>query len=123
VKVIERMTGPPDAVPRSLPVSSLWPCTDAYNLCQTRPRRVYLADEVAGNYRAVDVLVSEAEWRALGAAPAAGFWAWCRVVAARVRTRGFHKHPRGPKKPRPPRASGKERHHYSTYRLLNEEKT
>jgi hypothetical protein len=83
----------------------------------------YLADEVAGNYRAVDVLVSEAEWRALGAAPAAGFWAWCRVVAARVRTRGFHKHPRGPKKPRPPRASGKERHHYSTYRLLNEQKT
>ncbi|HMB04583.1 MAG TPA: hypothetical protein VKP69_12695, partial [Isosphaeraceae bacterium] len=42
VKVIVRMTGPLDAVPRSLPVSRLWPCTVAYNLCQTRPRRVYV---------------------------------------------------------------------------------
>lgn len=83
----------------------------------------YMADEVAGNYRAVDVLVAEAEWRALEATPAETFWDWCRGVAARVRTRGLHKHPRGPKKPQPPRASGKDRHHYSTYRLLRDEKT
>lgn len=83
----------------------------------------YLADEVAGNYRAVDVLVAESEWSALAAEPAEGFWSWCQGVGSRVRTRGMHKHPRGPKKPLPPRASGKERHHYSTYRLLNEEKT
>jgi hypothetical protein len=81
----------------------------------------YLADEVAGNYRAVDVLVAEAEWLALGAEPAVGFWGWCRGVASRIRTRGLHKHPRGPRKPQPPRASGKDRHHYSTHRLLNEE--
>src|SRR5512135_2763635 len=29
------MTGPLDAVPRSLPVSRLWPCTVAYNLCHS----------------------------------------------------------------------------------------
>jgi hypothetical protein len=81
----------------------------------------YMADEVAGNYRAVDVLVAEAEWGALEAAPAQTFWDWCRGVASRVRTRGLHKHPRAPKKPQPPRASGKDRHHYSTYRLLNGE--
>lgn len=81
----------------------------------------YLADEVAGNYRAVDVLVEEAEWLALGATPGEGFWGWCQSVASRVRTAGMHKHPRGPKKPLPPRASGKDRHHYSTYRLLNPE--
>jgi Transposase DDE domain len=81
----------------------------------------YMADEVAGNYRAVDVLVAEAEWLRLGAEPAVAFWGWCRGVASRVRTRGLHKHPRGPKKPQLPRASGKDRHHYSTYRLLNEE--
>ena len=81
----------------------------------------YMADEVAGNYRAVDVLVAEAEWRALEATPAERFWGWCRGVASRVRTRGLHKHPRGPKKPQPPRASGKDRHHYSTYRLLKGE--
>src|SRR5512135_169995 len=28
-------------VPRLLLVNSLWPCTAAYNLCQTGPRRVY----------------------------------------------------------------------------------
>jgi hypothetical protein len=83
----------------------------------------YMADEVSGNYRAVDVLVAEAEWMALGAAPAESFGDWCRGVASRVRTRGLHKHSRGPKKPQPPRASGKDRHHYSTYRLLKDEKT
>jgi hypothetical protein len=81
----------------------------------------YLADEVAGNYRAVDVLVEEAEWLALGTTPEAGFWGWCQSVASRVRTAGMDKHPRGPKKPLPPRASGKDRHHYSTYRLLNQQ--
>jgi hypothetical protein len=69
----------------------------------------YLADEVAGNYRAVDKLVAAAEWAALRAQPAEGFWEWCRGVASWVRTRGLHKHPRGPKKPQPPRASGKDR--------------
>jgi Transposase DDE domain len=83
----------------------------------------YMADEVAGNYRAVDALVAEAEWRALEAKPAETFWDWCRAAASRVRTRGLHKHPRGPKKPQPPRASGKDRHHYSTYRLMRDEKT
>jgi hypothetical protein len=62
----------------------------------------YLADEVAGNYRAVDVLVAEAEWLALGSAPSEGFWEWCQAVASRVQTAGMHKHPRGPKKPPPP---------------------
>jgi Transposase DDE domain len=83
----------------------------------------YMADEVVGNYRAVDRLVAAAEWRALGEASAAAFWAWSRAVAARVRTRGLHKHPRGPKKPQPRRASGRDRHHYSTYRLLQGQET
>lgn len=82
----------------------------------------YLADEVAGNYRAVDALVAQAQWRRLTRQLPEAFWGWCQAVAARVRTRGFHKHPRGPKKPQPKRASGKERHHYSTYRLLEEAK-
>jgi hypothetical protein len=81
----------------------------------------YMADEVAGNYRAVDVLVAEAEWSALTNESAEGFWEWSRAVASRVRIRALHKHPRGPKIPQPPRASGKDRHHYSTYRLLKGE--
>jgi hypothetical protein len=81
----------------------------------------YMADEVAGNYRAVDVLVAEAAWAALTGTSPEEFWAWSQAVGSRVRTQGLHKHPRGPKKPQPPRASGKDRHHYSTYRLLNEQ--
>lgn len=83
----------------------------------------YMADEVAGSYRAVDVLVAEAEWLALANESPERFWEWSRSVASRVRTRGLHKHSRGPKKPQPPRASGKDRHHYSTYRLLKGEDT
>jgi hypothetical protein len=79
----------------------------------------YLADEVAGHYRSVDKLVSEAEWLELGAKSPEAFWGWCRSVGSQVRTRALYKHPRGPKKPQPPRASGKDRHHYSTYRLIN----
>src|SRR3954469_13184712 len=83
----------------------------------------YLADEVAGNYRAVDVLVAAAEWESLSSEPAAAFWGWGVEGGAAVRALGVHKHPRGPKKAQPPRASGKVRHHYSTYRLLQEEQT
>jgi IS4 transposase len=79
----------------------------------------YLADEVAGHYRSVDKMVPEEEWSALGAKSPVDFWRWCQSLGAQVRTRALHKHPRGPKKPQPPRASGKDRHHYSTYRLLN----
>lgn len=83
----------------------------------------YMADEVAGNYRAIDVLVAEAEWSKLGSTPAKTFWEWSQRVACQVRIKALRKHPRGPKKPRPPRASGKKRHHYSTYRLLNPRST
>ncbi len=81
----------------------------------------YLADEVAGNYRAIDVLVRQSTWRSLSVLPARRFWKWTVEVASQVRTRAFHKHPRGPKNPnKPKRASGKRRHHYATHRLLEE---
>jgi hypothetical protein len=82
----------------------------------------YLAEEVAANYRAVDVLVAQAEWDGLGSEGPASFWAWCRGMGSRVRVEAFRKHPRGPKKPQPPRRSGEDRHHYSTCRLLEEAK-
>jgi hypothetical protein len=82
----------------------------------------YLADELAGNYRAVDVLVRQASWARVAALSAVAFWAWCLGLAERIRPRAFEKHPRGEKRPPPPRASGKKRKHYSTFRLLNEAK-
>ena len=81
----------------------------------------YLADEVAGNYRAVDVLIRQNTWRRLSALSPRRFWQWTVEVSSKVRTRAFHKHPRGPKNPnKPRRASGKRRHHYATHRLLEE---
>jgi hypothetical protein len=83
----------------------------------------YLADEVAGNYRAIDILIPEATWERLSQMPAKSFWKWSLTVASGVRTAAFHKHPRGPKyKPKPNRTSGKRRHHYATHRLLEEAK-
>lgn len=78
----------------------------------------YLADEVARNYQAVGVLIAHAGWERLARQAPPVFWAWCLALARQVRTAGYPKHPRGPKKARPPRQSGKGRHHYSTYRLL-----
>lgn len=79
----------------------------------------YLGDEVAGHERTLEKLVTEEEWSELGAKSAVDFWSWCQSVGSKIRTGAFRKHPRGPKKPQPPRKSGKARHHYSTYRLLN----
>jgi len=78
----------------------------------------YLADEIAGNYRAVDVMVPPSEWDRLAARSAKSFWSWCLRMAERTRLTGFASHPRGPKQPPPKRTSGKHRHHYSTHRLI-----
>ncbi len=67
----------------------------------------YLADEIAGNYRAVDVLVESADWNLLGARSTSSFWSWCVRMAERIRPAAFATHPRGPKQPRLRGASGK----------------
>ena len=79
----------------------------------------YLADELAKNYNAIEILVNTAAWQRHQHLKPRIFWSWTQRVAQRIRTRAFHKHPRGPKRPRAARASGKRRHHYSTYRLLH----
>lgn len=82
----------------------------------------YLADEIAGNDRAVTRLVSIDAWRLLGALSTPEFREWCGRIVRQIRPAAFRKHPRGPNRPPPKRSSGKHRHHFSTYRLLNEEK-
>jgi Transposase DDE domain len=80
----------------------------------------YLADEIAGNYRAIDALLPQCELDDLATRSAKRFWNWCRRVARQIRPQAFYTNPRGPKRPPPKRASGKRRHHYSTHRLLEE---
>jgi hypothetical protein len=82
----------------------------------------YLADEIAGNYRAIDALISHAQFELLSRQRPRQFWKWCLRLARAIRPQAFYAHPRGPKRPLPKRASGKHRHHYSTYRLLKEAK-
>lgn len=79
----------------------------------------YLVDELAKNQHAIEVLVEDNQWQNLQRLSVPAFWNWTKRVAQRIRTRAFHKHPRGPKHPPPKRTSGKRRHHYSTYRLLH----
>jgi hypothetical protein len=79
----------------------------------------YLADELAKNYHAIDVLVAAGEWQCIQHRAPPKFLAWIKHVAEHIRPQAFTKHPRGPKQPRPRRASGKQRHHYSTHRLLH----
>jgi hypothetical protein len=81
----------------------------------------YLADEIAGNYRAVSALFPQSELDRLTARRPKQFWNWCRRIARHIRPQAFYAHPRGSKHPPPPRTSGKHRHHYSTHRLLKEQ--
>lgn len=82
----------------------------------------YLADEIAGNYRAVNALLTQPELDALTTHSVKRFWSWCQSVSRKIRLQAFYRHRRGPKRPRPKRKSGKHRHHYSTHRLLQESK-
>jgi hypothetical protein len=49
----------------------------------------YLADEVAGNYRAIDKLVEQAAWDRLPRRPAEQFWESCVRVATEVQPGAF----------------------------------
>lgn len=81
----------------------------------------YLADELAGNYRAVERLLTD-EWDVVERMTPRKLWSWMRQLAGEVQPAAYYKHVRGVKRPTPPRRSGGTRHHYSTYRLLQEAK-
>lgn len=80
----------------------------------------YLADELAKNYHAVDVLIEASQWQDIRQHSLTNFWKWTQRVIGQLRAAAFYKHPRGPKLPPLPKRSGKQRHHYATYRLLRE---
>lgn len=77
-----------------------------------------LAADLGGNLRAIDAVLSQGCGTRLRKQPAEPFGSWCVPVARAIRTRAFDRHPRGPKNPQVKRPSGKDRPHYSTYRLL-----
>jgi IS4 transposase len=83
----------------------------------------YLAGELEATYHGMAIAVPAKEWtRHFGAMPAADLSQVLKTLAANVNPDRFRKNKRGPKKPRPPRSSGKTRHHVSTARILAQRK-
>lgn len=78
----------------------------------------YLTDEIAGTYRGMRIAIAEEEWEVFRHLDSQQLAALLRELAGRVKLSRFRKHPRGPKKPRPPRTSNKHEPHVSTARLI-----
>jgi hypothetical protein len=80
----------------------------------------YLSLEIGHSYAAIEALTTPRSWRTIAQLSPAAFWRWARKLASQIPWSRYVVHPRGPKQRPPPRASGKHRHHFSTYRLLQE---
>ena len=79
----------------------------------------HVANEVAGASRGLLIAIPAAEWAAFARVSAAGMAKVLVVLAGHVRPAEFVTSRRGPKKPRPPRASATGTGHVATARLLN----
>jgi hypothetical protein len=83
----------------------------------------YLADEVAGTWRGMMIVLPGECWTERFARRTPREMArFLRQAAAHVRLTAFRKHPRGPKKP-PPKMNKKNRGHVSTARILQQRKS
>ena len=78
----------------------------------------YIALEVRQAADGLSVAVPAAEWAGFATATAAALAAWLRTTATGIDLRRYRKHPRGPKKPPPPKAAYQNGGHVSTERLL-----
>jgi hypothetical protein len=81
----------------------------------------YLADEVAGNWRGMMIVLPAEYWTEhfteLAPRQMAKF---LRTAAKHIRLSAFRKHPRGPKKKPPSKMNKKHRSHVSTARILDQ---
>lgn len=82
----------------------------------------YLADEVAGTHRGMMIVLPPEEWTEFQAVPARKLGKMLVEFARNTRLQAFQKHPRGPKKPVPPRNRFTNERHVSTARLLADKK-
>ena len=78
----------------------------------------YLALEIGRSYAAIEALTTARCWQPIVALSPAAFWRWAKKLAKQIPWSHYVSRPRGPKQRPPPRLSGKHRHHFSTYRLL-----
>lgn len=78
----------------------------------------YLADEISGTYRGMAIAIESKEWAVFHNLTVAQLAALLTHLATKVRLSAFQKHPRGPKRPQPPRQSDPNTPHVSTARLI-----
>ena len=82
----------------------------------------YVAADIATTTKGMLIAVPPPHWDAFETMPAAAFAAVLVPLAAAVNLSHYKKHPRGPKRPRPPRVHDRATPHVSTHRLLEEKK-
>jgi IS4 transposase len=84
----------------------------------------YLADEVAGTWRGMMIVLPAEYWTERFAENSPRQMAhFLRQTAKHIRLEAFRKHPRGPKKKPPSKMNKKHRGHVSTARILDQRKT
>jgi hypothetical protein len=81
-----------------------------------------LAEEVSGTTRGMMIAIPEDEWAVFHDLSASEMGAVLRDLARRVRLSHYRKQPRGPKKPKPRKASGYDKKHLSTAKVLKDQK-
>lgn len=80
----------------------------------------YLADEISGAMRGLEIMLPDAWWREQYLSlPAEDFAAFLRHVASRSQLGRYQKHKRGPKRPPPKRKYDQREPHISTARILD----
>jgi hypothetical protein len=82
----------------------------------------YVGADVATTTRGMLIAIPPAHWDAFETMPAAAFAAGLVALAGAVNLSHYKKHPRGPKRPQPPRLHDPASPHVSTHRLLKERK-
>jgi IS4 transposase len=78
----------------------------------------YVTDEVSGTYRGMMIAIPPPEWQVFRHLTVPELAEVLIELAGKVRLAKFRKHPRGPKKPRPPRQFDPQHPHQATAKLL-----
>ena len=82
----------------------------------------YIGADLETTTRGMMIAIPPAHWDAFETMPAAAFAAVMVMLAGAVNMRHYKKHPRGPKRPQPPRVHDPAHPHVSTHKLLEERK-
>jgi hypothetical protein len=83
----------------------------------------YVADEVSGTYRGMMIAIPPPAWQVFRQLTVPELADVLIDLARKVPLARFRKHPRGPKKPRPPRQFDPKHPHQATAKLLATRRT